>query len=323
MDTTVFKNELFILFKSKLEDFLESKIIDLFDLDPFKDLIYETNAMVNINEGIQIGLKEDIGFILIEIWLKFKKSLNDIIDNNEFDLKHFYDTLFECIKSGFSNAYAKYHDAFELYANVTLSRLLNFIDKYFVNHEIKQENEHTVNLKESFFAAINALMDTNYSWEIRIKVAIETISIGIIKTLQSLSSAYIGAHLNDNQIIYQLVNQVSDILFEKLIQFINDGAIYKLFDRVTELLNRDVEYFRRQAELAENYAAELMSIDLDAFKKQVDEYELLTEILIESKSDLELNQNLKHIVKRLNLNMPWGDDFNGFMCDKSKVMRFE
>ena len=73
----------------------------------------------------------------------------------------------------------------------------------------------------------------------------------------------------------------------------------------------------------ERYAAELMNLELDNFKRSVDQYEGMVASLMEARTDEELNRNLRCIVRRMGIEMPWENDFNAFMSDRSRVMRFE
>ncbi|EIW21410.1 hypothetical protein, partial [Pelosinus fermentans] len=84
-----------------------------------------------------------------------------------------------------------------------------------------------------------------------------------------------------------------------------------------------VDFYKQQAILFENYAAELMQIDLEKFKKETSMYSALVYELETSTDENTLNQVLKNALKTIGIKIPWGDDFNSFMNNKSKVLIFE
>ena len=80
----LFNNDIVKNTLSAIEAFVDDKIINIFGLNPFKDLIFETNATACYGNGIQIGLQENIGLVIIEIWRDFKESLHACLFEDDF-----------------------------------------------------------------------------------------------------------------------------------------------------------------------------------------------------------------------------------------------
>lgn len=96
-----------------------------------------------------------------------------------------------------------------------------------------------------------------------------------------------------------------------------------LFDAYLPTISTEVDFYKRQAAYFEAYAAELMRIDLAKFKSEVNTYSIIAKDLESSTDETSLNRILKNAIITLGIEVPWGDNFNDFMNDKSKVLRFE
>ena len=78
--------------------------------------------------------------------------------------------------------------------------------------------------------------------------------------------------------------------------------------------------------LPEKAAAELMKIDLAAFKRETSTYNLIAASITEDMSEDVLNSVLKNAMASLGITMSWEkthDSFDSFMKDKNARMVFE
>ena len=76
----------------------------------------------------------------------------------------------------------------------------------------------------------------------------------------------------------------------------------------------------------EKYAAELMKIDLAAFKRETSTYNLIAASITEDMPEDVLNSVLKNAMASLGITMSWEkthDSFDSFMKDKNARMVFE
>lgn len=89
------------------------------------------------------------------------------------------------------------------------------------------------------------------------------------------------------------------------------------------MVDKVVEDFRQQAEQFAQYAAELFQIDLEAFQKTINQYNEITDRIYQAKDEKELNSVLRIAHEMLGISLPWKDEFNDFMQDKSQHLVFE
>ena len=102
-------------------------------------------------------------------------------------------------------------------------------------------------------------------------------------------------------------------IMNKLVSFLNN----------IHTIENEVNYFYRQAEYFEKYAAELMSINIDKFKEETLMYSNIVDKLTESKNEEELNILLKKALNLIGVSIPWEGDFDSFMSNKNSILVFE
>lgn len=81
--------------------------------------------------------------------------------------------------------------------------------------------------------------------------------------------------------------------------------------------------FKQQAMIVKQYAAELMQIDLDRFKKEVETFTSLADSLSAAKDAASVNHILKTAYLQLGITLPWQGDFDLFMSDRNNRLVFE
>ena len=211
-----------------LESRIESRIISSFDLESCRDVIYETNSILNLDGSIPIGLKQCIGFIFIEIWIEFKARLNDIVQTGEVRINSLYDAFFNSISRGINIALHKYRHAFDLCTEVYIAKFISYIDMYFNDHNIGSDKKCILPLKKAVIAAFKTLLDIKLSLASRFKLAIELLLLGVIESVQCISKSYVNLYLNNCPEVCSLANQICDIIFEKISDVIKDGRLFEI-----------------------------------------------------------------------------------------------
>lgn len=88
-------------------------------------------------------------------------------------------------------------------------------------------------------------------------------------------------------------------------------------------LQRQIEAFKRINEALLFYLSELEKIDVEAFKKETEQYEQIVEVFTTAESEQELNTMLLNIYDKLGWKKPWEGDFDEHMSDKNATLVFE
>lgn len=92
---------------------------------------------------------------------------------------------------------------------------------------------------------------------------------------------------------------------------------------IANALQMDIDAFKRVNEALLSYLHDLEKIDIELFKKQSQQYYELVDLLAQTQTEKELNDNLVSTLNMLGVEIPWGDDFNSFMTDKDAVLVIE
>ena len=92
---------------------------------------------------------------------------------------------------------------------------------------------------------------------------------------------------------------------------------------LTDALQKNIEAFKRINEALLLYLHELESIDIEAFKRETEEYNEMMQVFTTAKTDKELNQILLDTFDRLGIQKPWKGDFEAFMSNKNNTLIFD
>ena len=71
------------------------------------------------------------------------------------------------------------------------------------------------------------------------------------------------------------------------------------------------------------YAAKLMEIDLEKFKKETSMYNSFAQDIENITDEKELNRKLKEIMTLTGIKIPWEGEFDSFMSNKNNRLVFE
>ena len=92
----------------------------------------------------------------------------------------------------------------------------------------------------------------------------------------------------------------------------------------TSSIDKQIDYYKKQAEYFERYAAELLKIDYEFLKEITEKYENAAERIYETKNQKELNRVLKSLFDILEIEKPYKEDsFDEFMKNPNSVLIFK
>lgn len=139
--------------------------------------------------------------------------------------------------------------------------------------------------------------------------------IGLVPIVGDIISSFCGAFVSgilSCTFVYFLDRST---FVNKLVDFLNDPlAIGKLLD-----------YYERYAAYLDEFAAKLLDIDIERFRKETAMYSSLANQVANVRSETELNKPLYKAADTAGVKIPWGthEKFDSFMRDKNARMVFE
>lgn len=92
---------------------------------------------------------------------------------------------------------------------------------------------------------------------------------------------------------------------------------------LTGALTKCIEAFKRINEALLAYLHELEQIDIEAFKKETEEYNRVMVIFTTAETDIELNAMLLEAYDRMGIDKPWNGDFDEHMSNRNATLVFK
>ncbi len=287
--------------------------------------------------SVKMGAKQVIGFIFSEMWFACKDEFDKVNKFGAASFADFIKALGRGIKIGFQNAKSKYKELIQKFIDGSVAGALSSLTTTLCNIFFTTAKNFVKIIRHTYASLVQAakvliLNPDNYTFGERIRATMKILSTGAsvvvgVAVSEAIDATPIGKIPVLGEIIQTFCGTlVSGILSCTLLYYLDRSEIMnKLFNFLDNIhsIETEIDYFKRQAEYFEQYAAELMQIDLEAFKKEEAMYSAVAEKIENATTEKELNTVLKDAVKTLGINIPWGDqDFDSFMKDKNSTLRF-
>lgn len=314
----------------------EQKLAKAYYTSPgfIKDLSVAAGAI-----GAKMGLRQAMGFFFTEIWFAVKEEFQQAEHGDGFDLGSFFSALGRGIKKGAQNARVKYKELFSRFLDGAAAGALSSITTTLCNIFFTTAKNVVKIIRQSYASLVQAfkvlfLNPDRYPFGERICAVAKILSTGasvIVGSLvsEALSKTPVGGIPVVGEIIPAFCGSlVTGIMSCTLLYFLDRSEIaqklFRFLDRIPTI-DTQIEYYRRQAAYFEQYAAELMNIDLDQFRSETALYKDAAASLEKAQSEKDLNAILNQAYEKIGIKIPWGEheSFGSFMKDRNAVLVFE
>lgn len=287
------------------------------------------------NVGIKMGARQALGFIFSEIWFAIKEEFYSF--SEEFEFEKLLKSIGNGIKKGFQRAKENYKELMSKVLEGALAGALSSLTTTLCNIFFTTAKNVVKIIRQTYASLVQAVKilfinPDNLPFGERMRAVVKILATGATVVLGSLVSEAIGkTSIATIPVIGEVIQNfcgalITGILSCSLLYLLDrNESINKLVSFLNNLppFSQEVDYFKRQAIYFEFYAAELMKIDIDKFKKEVDIYSEFCKKLEVVNDEYELNIMLKDILNNIGCKLPWKGDFNSFMSNKSAVLVFE
>jgi len=295
----------------------------------------EDTAKAAATVGFKMGVRQAVGLVFTEIWFSVKEEFNLV--TTPFEMNEFLNAIGNGIAQGFANAKSKYKDVLNQFKAGAISGVLSSLTTTLCNIFFTTAKNIVKIIRQSYACLVQAaellfLNPDNLPFGERMLATSKILATGASVVVGTLVTDAIGnTGINAIPALANIVpvfcgTLVTGILTCSLLYFLDRS---ERMNQLVSVLNNvpsvsaEVNYYKQQALYFEHYAAELMQIDLQKFKNEVEMYSTLATNLNNAQNETELNAMLKNALKIIGVSIPWTDDFNSFMSDKSKVLVFE
>lgn len=286
--------------------------------------------------GVRMGVRQVMGLVFAEIWFAVKEVFEKS-SQTDFEFESFLQKIAKGIKQGVANAKAKYKDLIKKFEQGALAGVLSSITTTLCNiffttakNAVKIIRQTWASLVEAIkiilFNPDNLLLGERFRATAKILATGASIVVGRLID-EAISKTSIGTIPIIGEIVQNFCGVLTTgIMSCTLLYYLDNSELINFL--VTKMnaipsVEKAIMSFRRQADLLEQYAAELMNIDLEAFKKEIQVFTSCAVRIDSAENQYELKAILYEAYSKLNIKIPWDGDFDSFMSNRNSTMVFE
>lgn len=283
--------------------------------------------------GMKMGLREAVGLALAEIWFSVSSGIRNMPDG--FTVSDLFSEIKDNICKGVANAKAKYKEIFNRFKDGALAGIMSSLTTTLCNIFLTTAKNAIKILRQTWASITEAIKilffnPDGYPLGDQIKAAVKVLALG--------ASVVAGTFVSE--MIATSPIAAAPVVGDMLVTFcgtltsgvISIGLLYildrsELVAKLVAFLNsiptvgKVADFYRQQADRFEEYAASLMAIDLESFRRET---AIFTEIAMNLNGlNLDsLNNRLLSIYKQYGFSLPYEGNFDNFMRDSSKRLTF-
>lgn len=291
--------------------------------------------------SLKIGMKQVIGLIITEVWFTIKEDLQKFSTFNS--LKENFLQLKDTIEKAFCKAKEKYKELIDKFKEGAIAGFLSSLTTTISNIFFTTAKNVVKIIRHTYVSIIQALKilffnPDNLLLGDRIREALKVLATGASMVIGIIGGEAFSKILNN----FGIIGLTSDILQSftttfvtiiascTLLYFIDNNqmmkGIFKFLNSFdfTSSIDKQIDYYKKQAEYFERYAAELLKIDYEFLKEITEKYENAAERIYETKNQKELNRVLKNLFDILEIEKPYKEDsFDEFMRNPDSILIFK
>ena len=270
---------------------------------------FRDTTFASAKTGFKMGVRQVLGLVFSEIWFAIK----DTIKAGKSTGESLFRSIGEGVKQGLLNAKSKYKELMERFLDGAIAGVLSSLTTTLCNIFFTTAKSLVRIIRQSWSSLVSATKVLLFNHEClppgeRIRAAAKILATGasvVAGTMVSelIAKTAVGAIPVVGSIVQTFCGTlVTGIMSCSLLYMLDNN---KAINWIVSILNKTpsvdkaVIYYREQAILLEKYSADLFSIDLNTFKKEI---ETIHSAVISLSSNMEpeaLNKCLQNIYKQL------------------------
>lgn len=289
-------------------------------------------AVVAGKRGAEMGMRQALGVVFVEIWMSSKEEIQALPPGK--DLKDMFEAVAEGVKNGVENAKVKYREVLAKFGEGFLSGTLASLTTTICNIFFTTAKNLVKCIRQIYASVVEAgkillFNPDDLMFGDRIKTATVILATGasvLIGTAigELIQKTPIAAIPGVGPVITAFCSSlVSGLISCTLLVFLDRS---RFMNRVISALNRipsEVNNYKEIADALEILAAKLEKLDIAKFRAETEKYRNIAIKIGTAGSEQELNDLLHSAYRVFDIKIPWEDDFDIFMENKSNYLVFE
>lgn len=282
--------------------------------------------------GLQMGLRQALGFFLLEIWIAARDELKSVPPN--CTIEESIESIIRGVGKGAESAREKYKDMMVMFAQGFVSGAIASLTTTICNIFFTTSRTTVRNIRQVYASVTQAgsvllFNPGNLMFGDRIQSTTVILATGasvIVGTYagETIAKTPIGSDKLVGLPLQRFIStMVSGLISCSFLVFLDRS---KLIKDTVEALNQVPTLANNYVEIADAFttlAAKMSKLDIDVFKKSADMYLQIAQQIEDCNDEIRLNDTLQLSYQILEIQYPWQGDFDEFMGDKSNVLVFE
>ena len=284
------------------------------------------------DRGIEMGLRQALGFVFVEIWMCTRKRLWLVPSGSSIEeilkaVGHGIEDGLESAEKKYKEVIAKIREGFTAGAlaslTTTLSNIFFTTAKNIVRY-IRQLYALVIQAGKVLFLNPDNLM---YGDRIRTTAVILASGASVLAGTAAgdlIAKTPLGVMPEIGPVVTTFCRtMVSGLLSCTFLTFLDRSRfINELVDIMNKIPSIVTDY-REIANAMESYAAKIADLDIEKFRQDTQKYADLAEDICNCADDDSLNRILYNAYKGFGIKIPWEGDFDTFMGNKDNRLVFE
>ena len=285
--------------------------------------------------GAKMGARQALGLVFAEIWFAVKEEFSKL--KNGFKLKVFFTSVAEGIKKGIAHAKEKFGAILSKFFEGALAGALSSITTTLCNIFLTTAKNVVKIIRQTWASIVQAFKVLFFNPEgLSFRERMKSVAVIIATGASIVFGTFVTEAISKSPIgQLPIVGGVASAFCGALVSGILSCTLVHLIDKADEVwdlfkkfdpcaaINKDIEYYKRQSVLLDNYAAQLMELDIDTFRKETAAYNNVADLISNAKSEEELHRILLDTFDRLEIEKPYEGSFDDFMEDEDAVLVFK
>lgn len=293
---------------------------------------YKDTAIAAGNRGAEMGMRQAIGFVFVEIYMGAEHELKNMPSNST--LEDMLTAVGTGVKKGAENAKRKYKDVLSKFGEGFISGSLASITTTICNIFFTTAKNLVRSIRQIYASVVQAgkvllFNPDNLMLGDRIKTATVIIATGasvLVGTAvgELIGTTPVGAIPVVGQIVQTFASTlVSGLISCTLLVFLDRSKFMNaLIDRLNAIPS-EVNNYKEVADALERLAAKLENLDIAKFRADTERYQEISDKMSKARSEEEINDLLLSAYKVFDIKIPWTGDFDSFMGNKNNKLVFE
>ena len=281
--------------------------------------------------GVQMGARQVVGFVFLEMWLASKEELQKIRPGSQ--LKEMLEAVAEGIKKGLENAKVKYKEVLAQFGQGFVSGALASLTTTICNIFFTTAKNLGRCIRQIFASVVEAgrvllFNPDNLMLGDRLKTSSVILATGasvLVGTAvgeligKTPISAIPGVGPFAQTFCSTLVSGLLSCTF--LIFLDRSSFMNRLIDAMNSV-DQTISNYREIADAFEYLATKLENIDFEQFRQETEKYKTTAVEIAAADSEEEVENILLVAYKQFNIKIPWEGDFDMFMGNKENRLVF-